>query len=148
MFSRFMNQVKLNKLINKQHKLAKQHPDSGYSAIIGAILEQEAKGTFIKWPVYMRNTLNEFYANILKEYEQTEIIQDSMKDNGHTKTNEFTLVISAVSQQAIICKDLNQQEILQYLENNDVDNLCKVLVNMKLLPTRFLNDEIESGIVV
>ncbi len=147
MFSRFMNQVKLNKTLNKQHKLAKQYPESGYSAIIGAILEQEATGTFSKWPVYMRNTLNEFYANILKEYEQTDIIQQSMKDNGHTTINEFTLIISAVSHQAMICKDLNKDEILSYIENNDVDNLCKVFVNLKLLPTRFLNDNIESNIV-
>ncbi len=142
-----MNQVKLNKVISRQHKLAKQYPDTGYSAIIGAILEQEATGAFSKWPVYMRKTLNEFYVNILKEYEQTEIIQQSMKDNGHTTINEFTLIISAVSQQAMICKDLNKDEIVSFIDNNDVDNLCKVFVNLKLLPARFLNDEIESGIV-
>ena len=147
MFSRFMNVVKLNKVISKSHKEAKQNPHTGYSAIIAALLEGEANGTFNKWPVYMRNILNQHYIHILKEYEQTEIIQESMKKEGHATINEFTLIISAVTQQAMICQDLNTEEIFEYVRMNDVENLCKIFVNMKLLPARFLNDEIESGIV-
>ena len=142
-----MNQVKLNKVISKQHKLAKQYPDTGYSAIIGAVLEQEATGTFSKWPVYMRNTINEYYRYNLAQYKQTEFMQKTLESSNKTDCNEFTLVLTAVMQQAYISKDLPYEEVVAMAQEANPDNMCKVLVNIKLLPARFLNDDIESGVV-
>jgi hypothetical protein len=147
MFSRFMNQVKLNKMISKQRKWAVSEPNSGYSAIIASLLENEAKGTFTKWPVYMRNTINEYYKDSLAQYKQTEIVKESIKMANKTDINEFTLVILAVSHQSVLSKDLPEKEVRELIQDSNPDNLCKVLVNLKLLPARFLNDNIESGVV-
>ena len=72
MFSRFMNVAKINKVIAKQRKLAKENPDSGYSAIIAALLENEAKGTFKHYPAYLRKSINDFYVESIQAMKQTD----------------------------------------------------------------------------
>jgi len=140
MFSRFMNVAKVNKIIAKHRKLAKSHPDTGYSAIISALLENEAKGTFKHYPEYLRKNINAFYVESINEFKQTEIYNEAMRRSSFTETNDYTAIMTAVSIQAFICNDLAGEEI-KSLANQD-DNLVKVLVNMKLLPERFLNDNV------
>jgi hypothetical protein len=147
MFSRFMNQVKLNKTISKQRKWAEVEPNTGYSAVIASLLENEAKGVFNNWPDYMRNTINEYYRYNLAQYKQTEFMQKTLESSNKTDCNEFTLVLTAVMQQAYISKDLPYEEVVAMAQEANPDNMCKVLVNIKLLPARFLNDDIESGVV-
>jgi|APGre2960657404_1045060.scaffolds.fasta_scaffold03929_14 hypothetical protein len=137
MFSRFMNVVKINKIIAKQRKLAKSHPDTGYSAIISALLENEAKGTFKHYSEYMRKNVDAFYNECIEEMKKSDLFIEAMRNAGHTETNDFTVVITAVSMQAFMCNDLKDEEIRSLA--NDNDNLVKVLVNMKLLPERFLD---------
>lgn len=141
MFKRFMDQAKLNNCISKHRKLAKTEPESGYSAIISACLEQEAKGTFKSWPEYMKKTINSFYVEALNEFSKTEVVQNEMTRQEITEINDCTLVATAVLVQAMICKDFSHDEIISDLEN--VDNLFKKLVNIKLLPERYLKDEID-----
>lgn len=147
MFSRFMNQVKLNKAINKQRKWAQVEPDTGYSAIIASLLESEAKGVFTNWPDYMRNTINEYYKDSITKYKQTQFMKKTLEMSNKTDCNEFSLVMTAVLQQAYLSKDLPYEEVVAMAKESNPDNMCKVLVNIKLLPARFLNDEIEEGVV-
>lgn len=145
MFARFMNQAKLNKLIKKQKQIALTEPDTGYSAIISACLEEEAKGTFRNWPDYMKKSINEFYQFAIQEFGKTDCVQKSLKTQNIAEANEITLVLTAVSVQALVCKDLSDEELRSI--TGDVNNLCKVFVNLKLLPERFLNDEVEVSSV-
>lgn len=146
MFSRFMNVAKVNKIINKHRKLAKSDPDTGYSAIISALLENEAKGTFKHYPEYLRNNINAFYIESINEFKQTETYNEAMRRSNFTETDDFTAIMTAVSIQAFICNDLSGEEIKSLTETDD--NLIKVLVNMKLLPERFLADNVVTDKIV
>ena len=147
MFSRFMNQVKLAKTINKMKKMAKDGDNAtGYSAIIAACLEQETKGTFKAWPQYMKNSVNEFFQHGLTEFKKTEHIQELMREHNQTEISNFTLIVTAVCSQAIICKDMSIDETLE-ITDTGYQNMVKTLVNIKLLPERFLADEVNADSV-
>lgn len=138
MFKKYMDLAKINKIIAKQRKLAKTHPDTGYSAIISAMLENEAKGTFKSYPEYTRKLVNNFFAENVQGYRKTEIFRSSCDNHDPMTVSNDTVIFIAVLTQAVICKDLTEQEARSYA--NDQDNIIKILVNMKLLPERCLND--------
>jgi hypothetical protein len=138
MFKKFMDLAQVNKIISKQRKVIATDPDTGYSAMISALLENEAKGTFKKYPEYTRNLVNNFFVECVQGFRQTEIFRLSLDDRDPLTVSNDTVVFTAVVQQAVICNDLSFVDALQY--NNDEGNLVKVLVNLKLLPERCLND--------
>jgi hypothetical protein len=138
MFKKFMDLAQVNKIISKQRKVIATDPDTGYSAMISALLENEAKGTFKKYPEYTRNLVNNFFVECVQGFRQTEIFRLSLGDKDPVTVSNDTVVFTAVVQQAVICNDLSFVDALQY--NNDEGNLVKVLVNLKLLPERCLND--------
>jgi hypothetical protein len=133
-----MDLAQVNKIISKQRKVIATDPDTGYSAMISALLENEAKGTFKKYPEYTRNLVNNFFVECVQGFRQTEIFRLSLDDRDPLTVSNDTVVFTAVVQQAVICNDLSFVDALQY--NNDEGNLVKVLVNLKLLPERCLND--------
>jgi len=134
-----MDLAKINKIIAKQRKLAKSSPETGYSAVLSGILENEAKGTFKSYPEYSRKLVNDFFAECVQGFRHTEFFRKSNKDQGDDLTcaNDCVVYV-AVLQQALICGDLTVEEAQLY--NDDNDSLLKVLVNLKLLPERCLND--------
>ena len=134
-----MDLAKINKIIAKQRKLAQSNPESGYSAILSGILENEAKGTFKSYPEYSRKLVNNFFAECVQGFRQTELFRESCKNQAdYLACANDTVVLLAVLQQSIICGDLTVEEARLY--NDDNASLVKVLVNIKLLPERCLND--------
>lgn len=141
MFSDFMSSFKFSRTVNKIKKDAKNNPYSGYSSIISSCLESEAKGVFKNWPDTMKRQVNELYQFAIAEYEKTDVVQEQMRIHKQTEINTITLILGAVLVQAVACKDISVDDTLQDLD--EIDNLCKKLVNLKLVPERFLDDEVE-----
>ena len=139
MFKKYMDLAKINKIIAKQRKLAATN-DSGYTAIISAMLEHEAKGTFKTYPEYTRKVVNDFFAENVYKLKNTQFWADICASDGKKPedSKNGTVVLFAVISQAVYCKDFTLDDAKAYL--TDIDNGIKVLVNMKLLPERCLND--------
>ena len=136
-----MDQAKLSKVIAKQRKLVESSGDNhNYSSIIASILEEEAKGTYNKWPSYMRDMINNFYREAIEKYKLSKAIQMSIAQ--HPEINNLSVITAAVVHQAIICGELSREDI------PDFENNIKKLVNMKLLHERFLADAVEVDAIV
>lgn len=140
MFKKYMDLAKINKIIAKQRKLAEQYPDTGYSAIISAICENEAKGTFKSYPAYTHNVISNFFVEAVAKLRQAPSFQKICKENNMPveEVPDGSVVYIAVLAQAFLSGNLSEQEAQEY--ETDIDNGIKVLVNMKLLPERCLND--------
>lgn len=140
MFKKYMDLAKINKIIAKQRKIAESNPDSGYSAIISAMLQNEAKGTYKSYPEYTRKVVNDFFAECVTKMRSTDIFRNSciMDNKDPMEMSNDNVVICAVMLQAYICKDMTIEELKSHL--NNMENAIKIFVNMKLLPERCLND--------
>lgn len=140
MFKKYMDLAKINKIIAKQRKLAEQYPATGYTAIISAICENEAKGTFKSYPAYTHKVINNFFAEAVAKLRQNKIWQE--RCNKHNvrlaDVSNDSIIYIAVLNQAWLSGNLTEQEAEAY--ERDIDNGIKVLVNMKLLPERCLFD--------
>jgi hypothetical protein len=133
----------LNKIIAKQRKMAEAEPYTGYSAIISGLLEEEAKGRMKHVPIYGRDMINNFYKDSIAKLRATKEWQDVVaKSNGND--NDETLVFSAVVLQATVCNDMTDDEFRQYFAG-DINNCVKALVNLKLLPERWLSEQVDAS---
>lgn len=137
MFKKFMELAEINKTISMQRKLAQSNPETGWSAMLSFLLENEAKGTFKNYPKYTRNLVNNFFVECVNNFRQTEIFRINCKNKDPMTVGNDYAVYVAVIMQAVMCQDLTKQEA-ERLDDND--NLIKVLVNLKLLPERCLNN--------
>lgn len=143
MFKKYMDLAKINKIIAKQRKLAESAPDTGYSAIISAMLENEAKGVFKNYPEYTRKLVNDFFVECCQKMRDTDLwVESTAKANQDAydpmSSSNDNLVFCAVIMQAMLCGDLSHNDAKELIMNRE--NAIKVLVNMKLLPERCLND--------
>lgn len=140
MFKKYMDLAKINKIIAKQRKLAQSSPDgAGYTAPISAMLENEALGTFKNYPEYTRKVVNNFFVECVTKLRQSEAYRTSYHfDENDPLDSNTNAIFCAVVTQAVICKDITLDDAKAYEE--DPKNGIKVLVNMKLLPERCLND--------
>lgn len=145
MFKKYRDLAYLDKLINKHRKMCEQSPETGYSAVIAHMMHLEAEGVFKTYPAYTHNTVNNFFAECVNKFRQTNWIRTSavQQNKQVSEISDETLVFSAVVAQAIFCKDMTEDQALDNLENT-----AKILVNMKLLPERALDDsELEIRVV-
>jgi len=137
MFKKFRDLAYLNKLIKRERKWCEEAPESAYSAMIAHMLELEAKGVFKAYPAYTHKTVNDFFVELVNKFRQTDWIRNSaaQQNKQMSEISDETLVMSAVFTQAIWSKDMTEDEALE-----NTQNTVKVLVNMKLLPERALDD--------
>lgn len=125
--------------------MCEQSPETGYSAVIAHMLALEAQGVFKAYPAYTHKTVNDFFVECVNKFKQTNWIRNSAAEMNKTVADvkDETIVFSAVVSQAIWSGDMTQEEAFDNLENT-----AKVLVNMKLLPERALDEsELEIRVV-
>ncbi len=125
MFANIRSQFALKRAIAKCEKHA--HNDIiGSMGIIAAVLELEAK-----------NTLPENYKQpIYKLCEKhTEIVRKWVVIEGHPEITFYKAQLDSVLIQAIKCNELEKAEV----DDVTVENILKKLINLKLLPNRFMD---------
>jgi hypothetical protein len=138
MFKKFKQSYNLNKTIKSMRKFAESEPYTGYSAIISHLLAEEANNTFVNYPKYMKDAIHNFYEECMTKWQQCD---DFKKTIGNANDLDVALrrdniEFSAALVQAVCCKNLSPDDVKMH----EPENLVKILVNMKLLPTRFLCD--------
>lgn len=137
-----MSDFAFSRVIEKHRKIAKSSPQNN-SAVIASLLETQALKYYSgNKAVIIDNLLTESINRLKVDIKNTTAFIDSKYGEDEYLSNE-AVCLSCATAHAVIQKDVEKD----FFKSTDTKNQVKILVNLKLLPERFLSIEFDEECV-